>query len=161
MEACLPFPAERLQLLFDGGFYNDALKRQSPYLYRLCGLYLRELAPLSEKAREKKYGELLKGYFSEHPGALSRMLRYYEYCLCQYYFNVYQDYSFTLWMIRGLIDLNLILLFCVLRWKELGKERLDLRETAHIISVCERRARHNHGIFERLSRITQEFVFNR
>lgn len=141
-------------------FYNSALKKQSPHLYALCQLYLAEYGSRTAEEKEKKHERLITAYMEEVPDALAHYLRYIEYSLCQHCFSIYEDYSFTRWMLRGIVDGSLILELMALSRKKEGRDLTSL-EKAHVIAVAERRARHNPGTFKRMGKAGQDYFYGK
>lgn len=132
--------------LMTGGFYHSRLKRVSPRLYALCRLYFRTFDRLSApQAGERADG--LRAMLHENLPWLEHVLRGYSvYYLQMVLLEVYEDYSFLKklacgWMHAHMLELLLALHFAQTR-------RLTRDELALLLSVYERRGRHNSRVAE-------------
>ncbi len=153
-DPCFPFSAALFHKLICSGFYSERLEKRSPFLYRLCRLYFNTLGQLSEKARRNALDRLIHNFFTAKPCPLAKYPRYYQMVIYREYLNIFEDYSFLPWILKGITDVNMILLLDLLYWQ--NHKSLSLEDQAHIIASYERRAHHNAGIYDSLWRTVRE-----
>lgn len=136
--------------LMTSGFYHSRLKRVSPKLYALCRLYFRTFDKLSAPQADVVERELCAALHEKHPW-LERVLRGYAvYYLQMVFLEVYEDYSFVKKLAGAFMHVHLLELLLALHFEETGS--LSRAELAVLLSVYERRGRHNDDIAEEMYR---------
>ncbi|MDD7177606.1 MAG: flagellin lysine-N-methylase [bacterium] len=179
----LHIPAQITDQMLTNGFYHSRLKKISPKLYELCRLYFQVFDRLTPEQADLRAGELTKKLHKDHP-QLEHMLRgYVVYYLQMVFLEVYEDYSFVKKLAGGIMHVHMLEMFLALynnsqvgHWKKTmprifaqrkrtpdkhPANRLDSDELAYLISVYERRGRHNEdvaeGMYEKFYPILQEW----
>lgn len=132
--------------LMTGGFYHSRLKQVSPTLYTLCRKYFKtfdRLGVLQADARAKELRDALR----EKQPRVEHVLRgYMVYYIQMVFLEVYEDYSFVKKLACGMMHVHMLELFLALyagQTKSLTDDELAL-----LMSVYERRGRHNGEIAE-------------
>ena len=166
----LQIPAQITDQILTNGFYHSRLKKISPKLYELCRLYFRTFDKLTAEQADLRAVELNKKLHKDHP-QLERVLRgYVVYYFQMVFLEVYEDYSFVKKLAGGIMHVHMLEMFLALyhnsqvgHWKKAmprifaqrkrtpekhPANRLDSDELAYLISVYERRGRHNEDVAE-------------
>lgn len=178
----LHIPAQITDQMLTNGFYHSRLKKISPKLYELCRLYFQTFDRLTPEQADLRAGELIKKLHKDHP-QLEHMLRgYVVYYLQMVFLEVYEDYSFVKKLAGGIMHVHMLEMFLALHynsqvenWKKTiplicglrrrmsdmqPTDRLGNGELAYLISVYERRGRHNEdvaeGMYEKFYPVLQE-----
>ncbi|MCR4891857.1 MAG: flagellin lysine-N-methylase, partial [Lachnospiraceae bacterium] len=133
---CFPFSAALFHKLISSDFYSERLEKRSPFLYRLCRFYYDTLGHLSETERQNALNRLIHDFFSEGPCPIAKYLHYHQMGIYREYLNIFEDYSFLPWILKGITDVNMILLLDLLYWQE--HKTLSWKDQAHIIASYER-----------------------
>ncbi len=144
-----PLPVELLNEMIDNSFYKDSMLYYSPFFYRLFRLYFRYFDDLTPAKARHRFDEALNGLIETYPELKSHIFAYIRYSLEREYLTTYEDYSFIKRILDNIICSNLILLLETVYWMK--HKTMSLQVEARIISMCERRARHNESILRRLS----------
>lgn len=145
-----PYSGETMHTLFRECFYSSTLKKRIPFLYKVCGEYTKHFETLLGAQKTQEYEKCIELFLSGYPELLPVWLNYYRYCLMQYYYNIYEDYSFSKWLLRAVTDCNMFMMLCAMYERQAGK--LSLEDCAHILAVFERRSRHNRDVSEKMNR---------
>ena len=145
----LPLPASLLNEMTAGSFYKDRMLLYSPYFYGLFRSYFRYFGNLTPAKAQKKYENALERMICSHPGTVSHIFTYIRYSLEREYLTTYEDYSFIKRILDNIICANMVLLLMTVCHMRYG--RLTVTDEARIISMTERRARHNESILKKLS----------
>ena len=175
-DAALHISAQVTDQMVTNGFYHRRLKKISPKLYELCRYYFHVFDHLSAEQADARAEELRRKLHADNPH-LEHVLRgYMVYYLQMVFLEVYEDYSFLKKLAGGMMHVHMLELFLALyydrkvagekragaladRWKSSvaeqgGPQPLTNDELAYLISVYERRGRHNEvvaeGMYERL-----------
>lgn len=148
----LHISAEVTDRMVTNGFYHSRLKKISPKLYELCGLYFKTFDRLTAAQADVRAAELRKKLHEGNPH-LEHMLRgYVVYYLQMVFLEVYEDYSFVKKMAGGIMHVHMLELFLALHFEKNGS--LTREELALLLSVYDRRGRHNDdvadGMYEKL-----------
>ena len=141
---CFPMPVALINQLMSTDFYQDGMQYVLPLLYKLCRMYYKRFDKLSYEAGEKEWRRLFQKHIAKHPERVRLYAAYYNSHLLRTYMECYEDYSFFKHTMTGVIGLNVIMLFEALWREKYGK--LDEKDLARIISVCERRVYHNEVV---------------
>ena len=146
-----PFSIMLLNELMSTCFYEDILRISEPELFRMCRRYYRVFDRLTEIEGQKKLDELTAMFFSGTEGKrrMTSAKRYFAYCLMRSWFETYEDYSFLRRIKEAAVNLNMVLLFELLAF-EAGT--LDAASRAGIVSMYEKRARHNGDAADEMMR---------
>lgn len=132
--------------LITGGFYHSLLKRISPKLYALCRLYFRIFDRLSISQADARAKELRQALHEKQP-RVERVLRgYMVYYIQMVLLEVYEDYSFIKKLACGVMHVHMLELFLALHVEE--TKSLSDEELALLLSIYERRGRHNSEVAE-------------
>ena len=132
--------------MLTNGFYHRRLKIISPRLYQLCRLYFKTFDRLTPEQADRRACELRSRLHAENP-ALDRVLRgYVVYYLQMVFLEVYEDYSFVKKLAGGIMHMHMFELFLALYYEHTN--RLTDEELALLLSVYERRGRHNEDVSE-------------
>ncbi|MBQ7464373.1 MAG: flagellin lysine-N-methylase [Lachnospiraceae bacterium] len=145
----LPLPAVLINEMISASFYKDEMRFYSPYFYRLFRSYFRYFGGLSPLKAQHRYEDALKKLQSDCPQVVSHIYTYIRYSLEREYLSTYEDYSFIKRILDNIICANLVLVLMTVCHMRYG--RLTLSDEARIISMTERRARHNESILKKLS----------
>lgn len=172
----LHISAQVTDQMITSGFYHSRLKKISPKLYELCRYYFQIFDKLTAVQADAR-AEELRGRLHENHPQLEHVLRgYVAYYLQMVFLEVYEDYSFVKKLAGGIMHVHMLELFLALyngkkvedakktRLLPFGKQtpapgepvitRLTSAELAYLISVYERRGRHNNdveaGMYEKL-----------
>ena len=162
-EGALHIPAKVTDQMITNGFYHRRLKKISPKLYELCRYYFQIFDRLSAEQADVRARALQEKLHAGNP-KLDRVLRgYLVYHLQMVFLEVYEDYSFLKKLAGGIIHVHMLELFLALYCEKKAK-RTDGRkrsqveteelqplgndELAYLISVYERRGRHNEDVAE-------------
>ena len=138
--------------MLTSGFYHRRLRTVSPQLYQLCKRYFKAFDHLSAYQANEKW-EMLCTQMHTRQKELDRVLRgYLVYYLQMVFLEVYEDYSFVRKLVYGIMHMHI--LERLLSIYENENKSLSHRELAELISVYERRGRHNEdvadGMYEKL-----------
>jgi hypothetical protein len=123
------------------GFYHSNLRTVSPFLYKLCRKYMRELGTLAKTrpaAADNKLNRLIQDLHGKIDNLPNLLKRYYEYFLLADFLDIFEDYSFSKHVAFGVDKTNMLLVFLAVYAK--GKSKISVNEIAKIIAVFERRA---------------------
>ena len=146
-----PFSIMLLNELMSTCFFEDILRLSEPSLYRMCRRYYRIFDRMTEIEGQKKLEEMFGRFFegAEGRSRLNAAKCYFAYCLMRSWYETYEDYSFLRRIKEAAINLNIVLLFELLSFEE---GRLDTMMRSSILSMCEKRIRHNGDVFDELMR---------
>ncbi len=144
-----PLPAVLLNEMAADSFYKDKMLLYSPYFYRLFRSYFRYFGNLTPAKAQKKYENALDRMISEYPDTARHIFTYIRYSLEREYLTTYEDYSFIKRILDNIICANIVLMLMTVCHMKYG--RLSVSDEARIISMTERRARHNEDILKKLS----------
>lgn len=167
----LHIPAQVTDQMLTNGFYHVRLKTISPKLYQLCRYYFRIFDRLTADQAEVRAQELRSRLHEMNP-QLEHVLRgYMAYYLQMVFLEVYEDYSFVRKLAGGIMHVHMLELFLALacememtgrkhagflmagsRCRSDSREgqgyRFSEEELAYLISVYDRRGRHNEDVAE-------------
>lgn len=145
-QAATPFaiPHQTTYAILTAGFYHIFLKSTSPFLYRLCRIYLKKFHRLAADKANAILLALKDNLHSNHPKAGHILRGYLAYYLLEEFFITYEDYSFLRNIAIGIMHTCLLELFFALYYDE--NNRLEEDDMIQIITVYTRRARHNDSI---------------
>ena len=132
---------EKMNTLFFHGFYHPALRKLSPFLYKICQKYIRRLGTLCETnpaAADQKYIILKQSLYQKIPDLDNLLNRYYEYYLYTNFLDIYEDYSFSKHLLFGIAKTHMLWIFLALYAE--NKKQISTNEIAKIIAVYERRS---------------------
>lgn len=159
-DGALEIPMAVTDQMLTSGFYHQKLRRVSPILYQLCRSYFKTFDRLMPEQADIRYKELREELHRENPG-LEKVLRgYLVYDLLMEFLEVYEDYSFVRKVSGGMMHVHLLELFLALDGaggagqglfrglREGIKPGLSVPKLALLISVYERRGRHNSDVFQ-------------
>ena len=151
-EGELHISAQVTDQMITNGFYHSRLKKISPKLYRLCRYYFKTFDRLTAEQADELADELRSKLHEDNP-QLEHVLRgYVVYYLQMVFLEVYEDYSFLKKLATGIMHMHILELFLALYYEK--TKSLTLGELALLISVYERRGRHNEdvsdGMYEKL-----------
>lgn len=145
-EPALVISARVTDQMLTNGFYHRRLRQISPKLYALCRLYFKVFDRLTEAQADARAQEL-RARLHESLPKLSHVLRgYVVYYVQMEFLEVYEDYSFVKKLAGGIMHVHMLELFLALyfdRTKSLSDDELAL-----LISVYDRRGRHNEDVAE-------------
>ncbi len=141
-----PFTTGEYKRLFESSFYHQRLKKRNPTLYGLCQLYFRKYADVFQA--EGKWKSASSSFMKEHEDLAGIFSAYYAYYLYQYYFKCFEDYSFQKNTVTGLVHLNMVYVFSVLKAMEAEDKSLSEADFSRIIAVYNRRAYFNDRVLE-------------
>ncbi len=144
-----PLPVTLLNEMINNSFYKDSMRYYSPFFYRLFKLYFRYFDNLTPSRAKSRFDSALKELLSSYPQLKSHIFAYIRYSLEREYLTTYEDYSFIKRILDNIICSNLVILLETVYW--IRYKKMDIGIEARIISMCERRARHNESILRRLS----------
>ena len=145
-EGELQIPAGVTDQMITNGFYHSRLKKISPKLYQLCRFYFQAFDRLTREQADARAEELRKKLHEANPN-LEHVLRgYVVYYLQMVFLEVYEDYSFVKKLAGGIIHVHMLELFLALYYEKTNS--LTQEELAVLISVYERRGRHNDDVME-------------
>ena len=136
----------RRRRLITGGFYHSLLKRISPKLYALCRLYFRIFDKLSISQADARAEELRSALHEKQPHVECVLRGYMVYYIQMVFLEVYEDYSFIKKLACGVMHVHMLELFLALHFEE-AKSLTD-EELALLLSIYERRGRHNSEVAE-------------
>ena len=175
-EGELHISAQTTDRMITNGFYHTRLKKTSPKLYELCRYYFQIFDKLTSEQADERGDELRAKLHAANP-KLDHVLRgYLVYYLQMVFLEVYEDYSFVKKLAGGIMHMHMLELFLALacerkadehrsgaflffsRHKSGLEEKQDYRlsdgELAYLISIYDRRGRHNEevaeGMYEKL-----------
>lgn len=132
--------------MITSGFYQSRLKRISPKLYALCRFYFQTFDRLTGEQADERTDALRRKLHADHP-YLEHVLRgYIVYYLQMVFLEVYEDYSFLKKMAGAIMHVHMLELFLALHYEK--TKSLTKDELALLISVYERRGRHNEDVSE-------------
>ena len=148
----LHIPAQVTDQMITNGFYHSRLKKISPKLYELCRSYFKIFDRLTAVQADERMEELHRQLHEGNPH-LERVLRgYVVYYLQMVFLEVYEDYSFLKKLAGGIMHVHMLELFLALYYDR--KKSLTNEELALLLSVYDRRGRHNddvsEGMYEKL-----------
>lgn len=132
--------------LITGGFYHSLLKRISPKLYALCRLYFRIFDKLSISQADARAEELRSALHEKQPHVECVLQGYMVYYIQMVFLEVYEDYSFIKKLACGVMHVHMLELFLALHFEE--TKSLTDEELALLLSIYERRGRHNSEVAE-------------
>ena len=133
------------------GFYHSRLKRVSPRLYELCRLYFRTFDRLSAAQADARADALVCVLHRNVPHAEHVLRGYIVYYIQMVFLEVYEDYSFIKKLACGMMHVHMLQLLLALHFEQTGS--LADGELALLLSVYERRGRHNGEIAESMYEI--------
>ena len=146
-----PLPVEILNDMISKSLYKDKMLWYSPFFYRLFKLYFRYFDHLTPTKGEYLYKTLLKDLLAGYPDVNAHMFEYIRYSLERDYLTTFEDYSFIKRILDALLCSNVILLLEAVYFKRYSVMNTQIE--ARIISLVERRARHNDFIIGKLADI--------
>ncbi len=146
-----PLPVEILNDMINNSLYKEKLLYYSPFFYKLFKTYFRYFDKLTPSRGEYLYKELLKEFLEKYPEINSHTFQYIRYSLERDYLTTFEDYSFIKRILDALLCSNAILLLEAVYFKRYGVMTMEIE--ARIISLVERRARHNDFIIGKLADI--------
>lgn len=142
--------AKSTDRIMTGGFYHTKLKRTSPYLYKLCRSYFKELDKLSLDNIDTLYKDELYG--NEDICAILR--KYLAYKIHLKFLEVFEDYCFMRKLTYSVFQTHLLGVMLWLNNKNALNTELDKKDIILTISTVERRSSHREefsaGIFNQL-----------
>lgn len=142
----LSIPARVTDQMITNGFYQSRLRRTSPKLYALCRFYFQIFDRLTAEQADERADTLRKKLHADHP-YLEHVLRgYVVYYLQMVFLEVYEDYSFLKRLAGAIMHVHMLELFLALHYEK--TKSLTKDELALLISVYERRGRHNEDVSE-------------
>lgn len=142
----LHLSAQMTDKMITSGFYHRKLKKVSPRLYELCRFYFRIFDRLTATQADARTEELRRNLHRANP-CLEHVLRgYLVYYLQMVFLEVYEDYSFLRKLTEGIMHVHMLELFLSLHFERM--KRLTSDELALLLSVYERRGRHNEQVAE-------------
>lgn len=148
----LHISAQVTDQMITNGFYHSRLKKISPKLYRLCRHYFKIFDRLTAEQADEQADELRRKLHEDHPQLEHVMRGYVVYYLQMAFLEVYEDYSFLKKLAIGIMHVHMLELFLALHYEK--TKSLTSEELALLISVYERRGRHNEdvsgGMYEKL-----------
>lgn len=143
--------AQMTDKMITNGFYHRKLKKASPRLYGLCRFYFRIFDRLTAVQADVRAEELRGNLHRDHP-KLEHVLRgYMVYYLQMVFLEVYEDYSFLKKLAGGIMHVHMLELFLSLHYEQ--TKSLTCDELALLLSVYERRGRHNEQVAEEMYEI--------
>ncbi len=166
-----PFPMELFQeMICVNGFYHRSLFRQLPFLNKILQLFLSEFKDIGTSEGQEKWERLYNSYLEmdarredmakgprpNGQGILRELVNYYSYSVWTDYLRSFEDYSFSKWLLRGMLAVNFFFLFSALLWQEQGD--ISRHEKAHVMSVLERRMHHNPTQEKKLMESLRKYV---
>ncbi len=128
------------KLMFNG-FYHSNLRTISPFLYKLCRKYIRELGTLANSkptVADNKLNKLINDLYGKVEYLPNLLKRYYEYFLFAEFLDIFEDYSFSKHIAFGVDKTNMLLVLLAVYAKD--KSTVSIDEISRIIAVFERRA---------------------
>ena len=158
----LHISAQVTDRMITNGFYHSRLKQISPKLYELCRFYFKTFDRLTADQADVRTNELREKLHEANP-QLEHVLRgYVAYYLQMVFLEVYEDYSFVKKLAGGIMHVHMLELFLALYAEKQKlpagrlKHRMDVAqsyllstdELAYLISVYDRRGRHNEDVSE-------------
>ena len=158
----LHISAQVTDRMITNGFYHSRLKQISPKLYELCRFYFKTFDGLTADQADVRTNELREKLHEANP-QLEHVLRgYVAYYLQMVFLEVYEDYSFVKKLAGGIMHVHMLELFLALYAEKQKlpagrlKHRMDVAqsyllstdELAYLISVYDRRGRHNEDVSE-------------
>jgi hypothetical protein len=146
------------KLMFNG-FYHPNLRTTSPFLYKLCRKYIRELGTLAKTrptVADNKLNRLIQDLHGKIDNLPNLLKRYYEYFLLADFLDIFEDYSFSKHVAFGVDKTNMLLVFLAVYAK--GKSTVSVDEIAKIIAVFERRAPQIPSVSEGIMRFFTEYI---
>lgn len=155
----LVIPAQTIDQMLTNGFYHSRLRRISPKLYALLRLYFKTFDRLTLAQADAQAEELKKRLHESHP-KLAHVLRgYVAYYLQMVFLEVYEDYSFVKKLAGGIMHVHILELLLALHFERTNSLTSD--ELALLLSVYDRRGRHNEdvaeGMYEKLYPLLQQY----
>ena len=144
-----PLSMEVLNEMIQNSLYKEEMRYYSSFYYRLLGSYFKYFDDLSPLRADRVYRAMLGKLLEGVPEIAGRTYEYVRYSIEREYLTTYEDYSFIKRILDTLICSNIILLLEAVYFEHYGK--LTTQTQARIISLTERRARHNDYILRKLS----------
>ena len=144
-----PLSMEVLNEMINNSLYKDEMRYYSSFYYKLFKLYFKYFDDLSPLRADHVYRAMLGRLLENVPEIAGNTIEYVRYSIEREYLTTYEDYSFIKRILDTLICSNIILLLQAVYFEHYGK--LPVKSRARIISLTERRARHNDYILRRLS----------
>lgn len=132
--------------MITSGFYHRRLKKVSPRLYELCRSYFRIFDRLTEVQADARIEQLRRNLHRDHPKLEHALRGYMVYYLQMVFLEVYEDYSFLKKLAGGIMHVHMLELFLSLHYER--TKHLTSDELALLLSVYERRGRHNEQVAE-------------
>lgn len=145
----LPLPAALINEMISASFYKDEMRLYSPFFYKLFRSYFRYFGGLTPLKAQHRFEDALKKLISARPGIIPHIYAYIRYSLEREYLTTYEDYSFIKRILDNIICANMVLVLMTVCHMRNGD--LTISDEARIISMTERRARHNESILKKLS----------
>lgn len=145
---CEPFAVSSVitDQMITCGFYHRRLKRVSPVLYELCREYFRRFDCLSAAEAEALAAQLREKMYAHEPWMDQVFRGYVIYHLQMFFLEVYEDYSFVKKMGMEIMHMHILELLLALYAD--AKKSLTRDTLAVLLSVYERRGRHNQELAE-------------
>ncbi len=140
--SCFPLPITVLNDFLSTCFFEENLRRTSPYLYRLCRLYYKHFDRLSEEQGQALLNRMAKEHLDDELSSLCAdymiTLLYRNYMMC------FEDYCPHRHVVTDLAAVNLFVLFALLM--ACYKDKTDIRTRSLILSDMEKRFFHNRTV---------------
>ncbi len=130
--------------MMTGGFYHSRLRQVSPRLYHLCRRYFKQFDRLTVTQAQERADVLRSRLYEEYPWMDAVMRGYVSYHLQMCFLEVYEDYSFVRKIGMGIMHMHMLELLTAIDADE--KKSLTQETLAVLISVYERRGRHNADV---------------
>jgi Fe-S-cluster containining protein len=150
-----PIKISFCQKVLGSSFYNIFLKKSNPILYRLCSLAKSKYADIMKS--QDKWEAAVRDFTESNKEAAGYLAAYYTYYLYQYYLRSFEDYSFLRNCRIGMVHVNMIFMFMILKWFDVERQ-LTNDDIALITAVYDRRACFNNEIIDELYKIISDFL---
>lgn len=155
----LVISAQTTDQMLTNGFYHSRLKKISPRLYALLRFYFKTFDRLTAAQADARARELKKRLHESHPELFHMLRCYVVYYLQMVFLEVYEDYSFVKKLAGGIMHVHILELLLALHFEQ--TKSLSRDELALLLSVYERRGRHNEdvaeGMYEKLYPLLQQY----
>ena len=144
-----PLPLEILNEMVNNSLYKDRMLYYSPFFYSLFRRYFKYFDSLTPAKGKHRYRAYLEAFINGYPDIIPHMYEYVRYSIEREYLTTFEDYSFIKRILDTLLCANVILLLETVYFTR--HKQMSMQTEARIISLCERRARHNDYILKKLS----------
>ena len=146
-----PLSGDILNEMMNSNVYKDKMLYYSPFCFSLFKLYFKYFDKLSPTGRQRMYDNMLSELLKNHPEITPHTFTYIRYSLEREYLTTFEDYSFIKRILDTLLCANIVLLLETVYFRRHKKMSVEIE--SRIITLCERRIRHNDVILKRLSDI--------